>query len=456
MKLEGQRALIVGLGVSGREAARFLAARGASVTVTDRQHAAELAPAVEELSDLNVRFALGGHPDSLFTEQDLIIPSPGVPWDLPALADARHKGVAVMGELELAAEFLRGPVIGVTGTNGKTTTTSLIGHIFLSAGWEARTGGNLGTPLLAMVDGSTDERWNILELSSFQLEATTSFPVHIAVVLNVTPDHLDRHGTFEAYADAKQRILQAQTSADYVVLNADDDTCRRFAGAAPGQVCWFSRTQPNPAIDPAPGPTPDPAGARVEGEWITFDGEPVVETRLPIRGAHNLENALAAVAASRLAGLPTESIAAGVKTFRPVEHRLEFVRELDGVDYYNDSKATNVDAALKAIEAFDGGLWVILGGSDKGSDYGELSAPLRERARGALLIGQSAQKLDHQLNGSVPREQLNTLDRAVDYARRHARSGDTVLLAPACASFDQFRNYEQRGRAFKELVAALQ
>ncbi len=443
MKLDGQKALIVGLGASGREAARFLASRGAAVTATDLQSASELAPAVEELNALNVRLVLGGHPAALFTEQDLIIPSPGVPWNLPALVEARRKGIAVMGELELAAEFLRGPVIGITGTNGKTTTTSLIGHIFLSAGWEARTGGNLGIPLLAMVDDSTHERWNILELSSFQLEATTSFPVHIAAVLNVTPDHLDRHRTFEAYAAAKQRILQAQTEADYAVLNADDDACRRFAAAAAGQVSWFSRTQP--------GST----GARVEGEWITFDGEPAVETRLPIRGAHNLENALAAVAACRLAGLPAASIAQGVKTFRPVEHRLEFVREMDGVDYYNDSKATNVDAALKAIEAFDSGLWVILGGSDKGSDYGELSQPLRKRARGALLIGQSAEKFDRQLNGSVSRKRLDTLDRAVKYARRHARPGDTVLLAPACASFDQFRDYEQRGCVFKQLVADL-
>ena len=448
MKLEGQRALIVGLGVSGREAARFLASRGASVTVTDVRPAAKLASVIEELRPFDIRFELGGHPNSLFAEQDLIIPSPGVPWDLPVFAEARGRGIPVMGELELAAQFLKGPVIGVTGTNGKTTTTSLIGHIFLSAGWEARSGGNLGTPLLAMVDGSSDARWNILELSSFQLEATTTFPVHIAVVLNVTPDHLDRHGTFEAYADAKQRILQAQTSADHAVLNADDDTCHGFAGAAPGQVCWFSRTQP--------GSSSGPSGARVDGAWITFDGEPMVQTPLPIRGAHNLENTLAAVAASRLAGLPAESIAKAVKTFRPVEHRLEFVRALDGVDYYNDSKATNVDAASKAIEAFDRGLWVILGGSDKGVDYDGLSAPLCERAHGALLIGQSAEKLDQQLNGSVPRERLETLDRAVEYARRHARAGDTVLLAPACASFDQFRNYEQRGRAFKDLVAALQ
>ena len=238
-----------------------------------------------------------------------------------------------------------------------------------------------------MVDDSTNDRWNILELSSFQLEATTSFPVHVAVVLNVTPDHLDRHGTFEAYTACKQRIFQAQTADDYAVLNADDETCRQFAEAVPGQVCWFGRTQAGSS------------GARVENESITFNGNRIVETQLPMRGLHNLENALAAVAATRLAGLPASSVAKGVRTFQPVEHRLEFVRALNGVDYYNDSKATNVDAARKAIEAFDKGLWIILGGSDKGADYGELSEPLRDRTRLALLIGQSADKISQQLNG---------------------------------------------------------
>ncbi len=444
MTFDGKRVLIVGLGESGRAAAHFFAARGAVTTATDRQPEERLQSVAEELRPLGVRLCLGGHTESLFLDQDLIVPSPGVPWDMPALQAARRSGVEVMGELEVAAGVLQGPVIGITGTNGKTTTTSLIGHILQSAGWKAQTGGNLGRPLLSMVDEATPKTWNVLELSSFQLEATNSFLVHIAVVLNVTPDHLDRHHTFEAYAAAKARIMQGQTADHHVVLNADDPTCRGFSQQARGQVCWFSRT------------VPVAQGTDLRDGWIAFNGHPVMEAHLPIKGSHNLENALAAVAAASLAGVAKEKIAEAVRTFQPVEHRLEFVRTLDGVDYYNDSKATNVDASLKAIEAFDGNLWVILGGSDKGSDYVALREPLAARARAALLIGHSAAKLARQLGGALPCHEVVTLEEAVRFARREAKPGDTVLLAPACASFDQFSNYGHRGRVFKELVHSLE
>jgi UDP-N-acetylmuramoylalanine--D-glutamate ligase len=444
MTLEGKRVLIVGLGESGRAAAHFFAARGAVITATDQQPEERIQSTADELRSLGVRLCLGGHAEPLFLEQDLIVPSPGVPWDLPALQAARLRGIEVMGELEVAAGLLRGPVIGITGTNGKTTTTSLIGHILQFAGWKVRTGGNLGKPVLAMVDDSTPETWNVLELSSFQLEATRTFLVHIAVVLNITPDHLDRHRTFEAYAAAKARIMQAQTAEHHVVLNADDEICRRFSHQAHGQVCWFSRT----------GPVAQ--GADLRDGWIAFNGQPVMEAQLPIKGSHNLENALAAVAAASLAGVGKEAIRDAVRTFQPVEHRLEFVRTLGGVDYYNDSKATNVDAAIKAIEAFEGNLWVILGGSDKGADFTALRNPLAARARAALLIGHSAAKLARQLEGALSCHDIGTLARAVEFARREARPGDTVLLAPACASFDQFSNYGHRGRVFKELVHSLE
>ena len=440
MNLENQRVLVVGLGESGRAAARFLVSRGAVVAATDCLPEHKLASTARELRDLGVRLDLGGHAEPLFLEQDLIIPSPGVPWDLPALSRARELGVRVAGELEVAASFLRGPVIGVTGTNGKTTTTALIGHMMLAAGWKAQTGGNIGTPVLAMVDSSADDGWNVLELSSFQLEAMQSFRSRIAVVLNVTPDHLDRHHSFEAYAAAKERILRPQTQDDHVVLNADDESCRRFAESAGSRICWFSRTQ---SVS---------AGAWVEGSWIVFGGRRVVETELPIRGPHNLENTLAAVAACSLAGVATEDIAAAAVSFRPVEHRLEFVRTVDGVDYYNDSKATNVEAASKAIQAFEGGLWVILGGSDKGGDYRSLKDHLSPRACGVLLIGSTAQKIQRQLDGCVPSQRLGTLEAALEFAKAHATPGQTVLLAPACASFDQFENYGHRGRLFKRLV----
>ena len=443
MRLEGKNVLVVGLGESGKAAARFAAARGAAVTVTDRRSAGELAEAAEEVGRLGARLALGEHSSALFLQQDLIVPSPGVAWNLPELEAARRAGVTVMGELEVATSFLKGPVIGITGTNGKTTTTALIGHILDTAGVKAVTGGNLGTPVLAMTDESSPDRWNVLELSSFQLEATSTFRVHIGVVLNVTPDHIDRHGTFEAYAAAKGRIFQAQTAADFAVLHADDSVCRGYAAHTLGSVRWFSRTSPNQP------------GAWVEDGWIVCDGRRIAEAKLPIPGPHNLENSLAAVVAATLAGVDAAPIADALQSFRTAEHRLEFVADIDGVAYYNDSKATNVDAAKKAIETFDHGLWVVLGGSDKGLEYTTLREPLAGRARAALLIGESARKIEYDLAGIVPAVHAGDLQQALNYARGHAEPGDTVLLAPACASFDQFRNYGDRGRRFKEMVQAL-
>ncbi len=378
----------------------------------------------------------------------MIVPSPGVPWNLPQLEAARNSGVQVMGELEIAAGLLRGRVIGVTGANGKTTTTALIGHILETAGKRVQIGGNIGRPVLAMVDDSTPDTWNVLELSSFQLEAMNSFRSHIGVVLNIKPDHLDRHGTFEAYAAAKARIMRAQKSGDQLVLNADDALCRSFADASRAEVVWFSRTSSG-------GAGQGIFGAAAQDDWLLWNGGRVTETALPIRGAHNLENALAAVAATSLAGISAGEIGRAIESFHPVEHRLEFVRNVAGVDYYNDSKATNVDATLKAVEAFDSGLWVILGGTDKGSDYRTLQNALSKRAKAGLLIGSSAKKIEQQLEGRVPIHVLGTLERAVEFARRQASRGDTVLLAPACSSFDQFDNYQHRGRVFKELIASL-
>ena len=455
MRFKGKRVLIVGLGESGKAAAAFFGRQGAIVSATDLQPAEKMLTVKEELEKQGVECHFGGHPASLFLGQDMIVPSPGVPWNLPRLDAARNSGVQVMGELEIAAGLLRGRVIGVTGANGKTTTTALIGHILESAGKRVQIGGNIGRPVLAMVDESTphtcddtwDDNWNVLELSSFQLEAMNSFRSHIGVVLNITPDHLDRHGTFEAYAAAKARIMRAQKSGDHLVLNADDAVCRSFAEASRAQVVWFSRTSSG-------GARQGSFGAVVQDDWLLWNGGKVTETTLPIRGTHNLENALAAVAATSLAGIPASEIGRAMGSFRPVEHRLEFVRNVAGVDYYNDSKATNVDATLKALEAFDSGLWVILGGTDKGSDYRTLQDALSQRAKAALLIGASAAKIEQQLEGRVPVHVLGTLERAVQFAHRQASPGDTVLLAPACASFDQFDNYEHRGRVFKDLIAS--
>jgi UDP-N-acetylmuramoylalanine--D-glutamate ligase len=318
----------------------------------------------------------------------------------------------------------------------------LIGHLLRECGIACQVGGNIGTPPTALVDSSTDAQWNVLELSSFQLETIDEFRASIAVCTNVTPDHLDRHHTFEAYAAAKGRLFETQTSDAHAVLNADDETCVGYASQTRAQVHWFSRRN-------------DGAELFFDGEEIFAFGEKVIASRdLPIRGLHNVENAMAAIAVARLAGASLSDIAAALRTFPGVEHRLEFVRERNGVSYYNDSKATNVDATEKAIDAFPGNLWIILGGKDKNSDYSVLRDKLRSKAKGILLIGAAAPKIAAQLS-DLPLLQEGVLDRAVQTATSRADAGDVILLAPACASFDQFDSYEHRGRVFKDLVRSL-
>ena len=437
MRIEGARVLIVGMARSGLAVARLLAARGAHVCATDLK--AEL-PA--ELAAMGITFR--PQAEESFAGYDLIVLSPGVAADLHEVEAAQRRGTPVVGEVEVASWFLRGPIIGVTGSNGKTTTTSMIGHILKECGVAAQVGGNIGTPLAAMVDSSRDDQWNVVELSSFQLETIVQFRAKVALVMNVTPDHLDRHGTFERYAAAKGRLLETQTADDWAILNADDRACLAYAGAARSRVMWFSSTR---------GVTP---GLWLEDGWLWMDGEKLMEgASVPLRGLHNLENAMAAAGAAYLAGADREDIASAIRTFPGVEHRLEYVRTVRGADYYNDSKATNVDASLKAIAAFAGGLWIILGGKDKESDYTPLRAPLFARSRGALLVGAAAEKIERQLGGVVPVYRCGDMQTAVTQAHRLARTGDTVLLAPACASFDQFDNYEHRGRVFKGLVAEL-
>lgn len=382
---------------------------------------------------------------------DLIVLSPAVPYDLPMLREARQHGVDVIGEVELASYFLKGPVIGITGSNGKTTTTALTGHLLRKCGIACQVGGNIGTAITSLVDSSADGQWNVIELSSFQLETISHFRASIAACLNVTPDHLDRHHTFESYAAAKSRLFETQARGGCAVLNYDDPTCRVYGERAKGEVYWFSVTQPVPR------------GISIHDDVIRFDGQGFLSrSQIKLRGLHNVENVMAAALVARLAGAKLEDLGQAVETFPGVEHRIEFVRELNGVEYFNDSKATNVDAALKAIYAFPQNLWIILGGKDKGSDYSPLRTPLQERAKAALLIGAegdyphaAAPLIRETLSGFVPLVGCGTLERAVQYAREHATPGDTVLLAPACASFDQFQNYEERGSRFKHLVAEL-
>jgi UDP-N-acetylmuramoylalanine--D-glutamate ligase len=434
MKLDGVHVVVVGMARSGVAAVRLLQQKGALVRAVDEKPMGEVLGVTVEPQT-----------EAAFRDADLVVISPGVPADLDLLEKARARDVEVIGELELAAAYLQGPNIGVTGTNGKTTTTALVGHILKECGIPCQVGGNIGTPPAAMVETSSPTQWNVLELSSFQLETIRTFRAEIAACLNVTQNHLDRHHTFENYVHSKARLFETQQHGDAAVLNADDPITVEFASHTPAKTTWFSGTRMV-------------AGAWLEGDVIRLQGEALLNVcDLRLRGRHNYENVMAAALMAERAGASPSQIARAAATFAPVEHRLELVREIGGVAYYNDSKATSVDATLKAIDAFPGGLWIILGGKDKNSDYTVLREPLRAKAHAALLIGAAAGKIaGHLGHDSVPLVQCGTLAEAIRQAYRSAKPGDTVLLAPACASFDQFESYEQRGRVFKELVNALE
>jgi UDP-N-acetylmuramoylalanine--D-glutamate ligase len=432
------RVTVIGAKRSGLGAAELLRKRGAEVRLLDEQ------PPTSDVLPHSEENLFAGAPD-------VIVLSPGVPFDLPMLLRARERGIPVIGEVELARNFLKGPVIGITGSNGKTTTTALTGHILKTCGIACQVGGNIGTAVTALVDESRDDQWNVLELSSFQLETISQFRAKIGACLNVTPDHLDRHHTFENYAAAKARLFETQQADDFAVLNYEDAVCRSYAEKTKAQVYWFSLQQQVAR------------GIWFEGDQLFCGDHPFMSrSQIRLRGLHNVENVACAAAIAHLAGAALSEIGRAVDSFPGVEHRIEFVRRLDGVDYFNDSKATNVDAALKAIDAFSHGLWIILGGKDKGSDYSPLLEPLRQRAKAALLIGAeppypyaAAPLIKRALHSSIPLVNCGTLENAVRYAREQAQPGDTVLLAPACASFDQFQNYEERGCIFKQLVQGL-
>jgi UDP-N-acetylmuramoylalanine--D-glutamate ligase len=454
MDLREKRVLVVGLGKSGVASALFLQAQGARVTVSDSKSGADLGDEIPLLLDRGITVETGGHGERTFHEQDLIVVSPGVPVDAPLLVQARALGSRVIGEIELAWRFLPGLIVAITGSNGKTTTTSLTGEILAASGFPTLVGGNIGTPAISLLDRAQPEGMVVLEVSSFQLETIEQFRPKVAMVLNVTPDHLDRHRTLEAYVKAKARVFENQRGDDFAVLNADDPTCVAMARGIGAQILWFSRHKEVRR------------GAWLRDGGILFRGGegtgnesgreimPVAE--IPLRGAHNLENVLAAVCAGVLMGCSPEKIRQAVRDFKAVEHRLEFVATIRGVDYYNDSKATNVDATVKALESFPSNIHLILGGKDKGSDYSVLNELLRQRVKRVYTIGAAAAKIESQI--VFPKSETvhaETLENAVRKASAVAEPGDVVLLAPACASFDQFKNYERRGQAFKEIVRGL-
>ena len=450
MDLKNKRVLVVGLGKSGLSAAMILRAQGARVTVSDTRSAVALAKEIPALLEAGIMVESGGHGLLTFRRQDLIVISPGVPMDTPEVKQVMAFGLPVIGELELASRYLQGKVVAITGSNGKTTTTTLVGKIFADADVPTLVGGNIGLPVIDLVGKSTPETVSVLEVSSFQLETVEEFHPWIAVILNITPDHLDRHGSFESYVAAKEQIFSRQDANDFLVLNGDDRVTQMGAARAKSQVFWFSGTK---AVR---------RGAFVRDGvivWVEKEGgvtEPVMPvSEIPLKGAHNVENVLSAVCVARLAKIPVEKVRASVGAFRAVEHRLEFVRKFNEVEYYNDSKATNVDAAMKAVASFPGGIHLILGGKDKDSDYATMADMLKKRVKTVYSVGSAAEKIEHQLHGVVKMVSAQTIERAVAEAAKAAAPGDVVLLSPACSSFDQFENYEHRGRVFRRTVMEL-
>jgi UDP-N-acetylmuramoylalanine--D-glutamate ligase len=447
MDVRGKRVLVVGLGKSGVASATFLQARGAKVTVSDSKSEAQLRQEIPLLLDKGITVETGHHGERTFRDQDMIVVSPGVPFDQPQIEQARKQGIRVIGEIELAALFVAGHVIAITGSNGKTTTTSLCGDIIKAGGKRTLVGGNIGTPAISFAEQADADTWSVLEISSFQLETIESFRPEIAAILNITPDHLDRHHTFANYASAKERVFENQSASDYAVLNADNEPCVEIGKRLKSQVLWFSRLHDVKR------------GAFLRGETIVYrdgkDQEILSVNDMLLKGAHNVENVLAAVCVGMAAGVAPEQIRKAVSQFKAVEHRLEYTATVNGVEYYNDSKATNVDATIKALESFAKGVHLILGGKDKGSPYTVLNDLLHERVKTVYTIGAAASKIEAEVSG-VEVVHAETLENAVKLASQKAVKGDVVLLAPACASFDQFQSYEHRGRVFKELVRSMQ
>ena len=450
---------VIGMGKSGLAATRLLQAVGARVTIADEKDELTLAEQSRHVDQKNLRICVGKQFESAFEEVDLIVVSPGIPTDHPHLEVARHQGLRIIGEIELASWFLNVPLIAVTGTNGKSTTVRLIGQIFEESGKRSFVGGNLGVPLseaaLNSYQSARDPNggmglydYLIAEVSSFQLETTEQFRPWIAAVLNITPDHLDRYHSLAEYQQAKRKIFENQTSEDFSLVNLDDPTVVAMTDDTSASVVGFSLCK---VLEQGVYLEGTIIKSRIRGvEYTVLDRE-----RIRLRGHHNLANVLAAVAVGLLSGCPVDVIRHVVSTFSGIEHAIEFVREHHGVLFYNDSKGTNVGATLKALESFDEPILLILGGKDKGGDFTRLREPIRQKVKQVIAMGESTLQLVEVLKGVKPISIAESLSEAVHLAVNQAESGEIVLLSPACASFDMFRNYEERGQEFKRLVNAL-
>ena len=443
--VNGRRVTVAGAARSGLAAAELLAERGAQVTLSEMR--AEI-PDSERLRRLGVRLEIGGHKAATFANADLVVLSPGVPLDQPAVRAARDRGVPVIGELDLAARWLRGRLIAIAGTKGKSTTTMLTGRMLEAAGFKVAVGGNIGSPLSAQVSASTPDTFHVVEASSFQLEQIDAFHPWIAVLLNFSPDHLDRHPGVDAYGAAKARIFENQEPGDWAVINADDPAVLEMARRGRAAKRHFARSG---AIE---------EGTVIDQGWIVDRRRDRTDRLVPVTairllGPHLVSDVMAAATVGVIAGVPPSALTAAVESFHGLEHAMELVADVGGVRFVNDSKATNVESALRSIESFERGLVPIIGGRFKGGDLGALREPLRRRARAVVAIGEARTLVREAVAGAVPVHDVTSMREAVERAHALAKPDGVVLLAPACASFDMFQDYADRGRAFKEEVARL-
>ncbi|RII28092.1 MAG: UDP-N-acetylmuramoyl-L-alanine--D-glutamate ligase [Geobacter sp.] len=446
MNLRDKNILVVGLARTGVSVARFLAGRGALVTVTDMKSEAALADHMAALAGIPIKWELGRHSDATFTGSDLVVVSPGVPMDLPQLESARQAGIEIISEIELASRFITAPLVAITGTNGKTTTTTLAGEIFKANGYRTFVGGNIGNPLIELIESGEPIDQVVAEISSFQLEWITSFHPQVAALLNLSEDHLDRYASFQEYIDAKLRIFENQTQEDFAVINRDDTLVWKYAQNLKAQLFPFSRKQ---ELDEGIFHTDDVICFRHNGHEEYF---PTAAIRL--EGVHNLENIMAALACALLLGCRADETFETVQSFEALHHRMEFVRQVRGVNYYEDSKATNVGSVEKALESFDN-ITLIAGGKDKGGSYAPLEQLVRERVRHLVLIGEAADRMAAELGQLTDTHRAASLEEAVKMAAAITKQGGTVLMSPACSSFDMFRDYEERAQRFIAAVKAL-
>ena len=446
MELENKKVLVVGLARTGVAVARFLAERGARVTVTDMHEEEKLAESLGQLADLDIDFELGRHVPHSFLMADLIVVSPGVPMDIKPLAMARSQKRRVVSEVELASWFIEAPMIAITGTNGKTTTTTLTGEIFQACGFATFVGGNIGRPLIELASSGEKVERVVVELSSFQLEGVESFRPAVAVLLNLTEDHLDRYESFQQYVDAKLRIFENQTADDFAVLNIDDPLVAACAAKLKARVFPMSRLQELAE------------GISYRDGFITFTHAGKVlrfgTAGFRLKGVHNLDNIMASLAAALLLRCEGDCAFQAVSSFKGLPHRMEFVEEINGVSWYEDSKGTNVGSVVKSLESFDSGITLIAGGKDKGGSYQPLAPLVSARVSHLILIGEARARINEALGSLTDTHLAGSLEEAVELASSLTAPGGTVLFSPACSSFDMFKDYEERAERFKALVRA--